>query len=225
MESKNLHKRIVIVGNGSSSLNGKNGSFINESEIVIRIKSFVLEGFEEWVGSRTTIWNTKWFSFLDSNYKQKVNIWLPFINPNLNIHNTQLKTVNDYMFRKNFSDKSFNIDLHNKLMLEVGKDFVELLTLSELEDSLKELNIDSKLIYTKGGVSVFHPTTYFYSIFLSLRRFKNYEIYITGFDGFTQGYYWDVGNIKKHKKAWPHSYEIEKLYIKKLIYSKQVTLI
>jgi hypothetical protein len=220
-----LNKRVVIVGNGSSSLNAKNGSFIDDSEIVIRIKSFIITGFEEYVGTRTTIWNTKWFSFLDSSYDKQVRLWLPFVDPALPIADNSLKAINDYMLQKNFSDKKIDLELHDKLLEKVGKDYVQFLSLDELQSSFKELNMDTKLVYTKGGISLMHPTTYFYSIFLALRRFKDYKIYVTGFDGFTQGYYWNAGNINKHKKTWPHFYQIENLYIKKLIYSNRITLL
>jgi hypothetical protein len=222
MKSKNLNKRVVIVGNGSNSLNTKNGVFIDNSEEVIRIKGFVLNGFEEYVGSKTTIWNTKWFSYLESNYREDVKLWMPFVDPRTVIENKNIDEVNQYMFLNNFSNKIADLKLHNNLLVKVGESNVEFLSIEELEESLIELKIDANLFYTKGGLNIIHPTTYFYSIFLALKRFRNYEIYITGFDGFTQGYYWNPGSIKKHDKSWPHFYEIEKLYIKKLLYSGKI---
>lgn len=221
MELKNYNKRVVVVGNGSSSLTNKNGSFIDDSEIVIRIKSFVTNGFEEYIGNKTDIWFTKWFSFLDE--PKSINLWLPFVDPLEIIPNKNLAVINDSMFAKCFSNNKPDLELHKDLANQYN---AKMLTINELEDSFTALRAPTaKLVYTKGGLSVMHPTTYFYAIFLSLTRFKDYKIYVTGFDGFTQGYYWNPGQIKKHKKTWPHYYEQEKLYIKKLIYSNRITSI
>lgn len=46
----------VIVGNGPSVLKRKNGSLINNADMVVRIGKYITEGFEEYVGSKTDYW-------------------------------------------------------------------------------------------------------------------------------------------------------------------------
>lgn len=221
--------KLCIVGNGGSSLN-KNGKFIDSCDIVIRIKHFKLDGYKEYIGSKTDIWFTKWFSFLDNPIKNvlsfnETKIWLPILDPDLPIIDNSLKLVNDYMFTNNFHYKKVDLDLHRQLKSEIGETNLKFLTEEELIVCLDSIGLTKELTYTKSGVNVFHPTTYLYAILLSLQRFPNYQIYITGCDGFEKGYYWDLNESKRNDKTWPHQYQKENLYIKKLIYSNKIILL
>jgi hypothetical protein len=226
MELKKYNKNLVIVGNGGGSLNEKSGKFIDDCDIVIRVKSFITEGFEDFVGSKTDIWCTKWFSYLESPFKTKINfkktkLWLPFLDPNQRYDHT-ISTLNEYIFRNNFRSRNSEISIHNNLLQEIGYDNAVLLSDMEFKEIINILKITSDTIYTKSGINVFHPTTYLLSIFLSLKRFPTHKIHITGFDSFKKGYYWDLNENKKYTKSWPHHYDREELYIKKLIYSKMI---
>lgn len=219
---------ICIIGNGSSSLK-ENGEFIDNCDLVIRIKNFKIKGYEKYIGSKTNIWCTKWFSFEENEEKlnldfNKTKIWLPILNPLSKVYNKDLYIINQYMFSNCFSDKKINLDIHYDLSNKVHNN-ISYLDEEELDYCLKILNINSDLILTKSGINTFHPTTYLFCILLCLKRYKDIPIYISGFDGFTQGYYWNSNQVKKHSKTWPHLYEKEKLYIKKLIYSNKIKLI
>ena len=48
--------RMVIVGNASTVLNHKLGHLIDKFDEVVRFNEFQIKGFEEFVGSKTTIW-------------------------------------------------------------------------------------------------------------------------------------------------------------------------
>ena len=54
----NLHSNIILVGNGPSALSKKVGKYIDKIPIVVRFNSFRLEGYEEYVGTKTDIWLT-----------------------------------------------------------------------------------------------------------------------------------------------------------------------
>ena len=230
MECKKFKKKLVIVGNGGNSLNSKNGDFIDSCDIVIRVKSFITEGFEEYVGTKTDIWCTKWFSYLESSFKNKINfnktkLWIPILNPNVSYQDESINKINKYIIKNNFRNREFEVDQHNELINQIGCDNVFLLKEDEFEEIIKILKITSDTIHTKSGINVFHPTTYLLSIFLSLKRFPNHNIHITGFDSFKNGYYWNLNENKKYSKSWPHYYDREELYIKKLIYSNTINLI
>jgi hypothetical protein len=182
-----------------------------------------LDGFEDYVGTKTSIWVTKWFSFLSSVYRNtNVNLWLPYADPNINLGSSKLENINQYLFATNFENKNLNLTELDQIFNEYN---ITLLTKQELEQSVSLLGISDKLFYVNKKLVIMHPTTYFYAIFLSVKRFADYKIYVSGFDGFTQGCYWQPGNNKKHNKQWPHYYVLENLYIKKLVHTKQIFLI
>jgi len=49
-------KTIVVVGNGGSALEYKAGKFIDSCDDVVRFNNYKTDGFEEYVGYKTTIW-------------------------------------------------------------------------------------------------------------------------------------------------------------------------
>ncbi|MDD4109934.1 MAG: glycosyltransferase family 29 protein [Clostridia bacterium] len=48
-------KKVIIIGNGSSVLDKKNGEIINSFDIVVRVNDFRIDGYEEYVGNKTDI--------------------------------------------------------------------------------------------------------------------------------------------------------------------------
>jgi hypothetical protein len=48
--------KLIIVGNGLSLIDRKMGKTIDSFKDVVRINNYVIEGYEEHVGSKTTIW-------------------------------------------------------------------------------------------------------------------------------------------------------------------------
>jgi len=49
---------LILVGNGTSLLNNKNGTIIDSYNIVVRYNSFKIIGYEPYVGEKTDIWTT-----------------------------------------------------------------------------------------------------------------------------------------------------------------------
>ena len=230
MECKKYIKNLVIVGNGGSSLKSKNGTFIDSCDIVVRVKSFITNGFEDFVGSKTDIWCTKWFSYLESSFKNEIDfnktkLWLPISDPNIELKDDNLNVINKYIFKNNFRSRIQELSTHNTLINEIGRNNVFFLSEPEFKEIIETLKINSNKIYTKSGINVFHPTTYLLSIFLSIKRFPEYNIHITGFDSFKNGYYWNLNENKKYTKSWPHHYDREELYIKKLIYLNLINVL
>jgi hypothetical protein len=210
------------VGNGGSSLNQQNGRFIDDSDIVIRIKSFVTEGFEEFVGTKTDIWFTKWFSFETKQFKK---LWLPFIDPNAFVYDEDIRKLNECIFKNQFEDRHVNLKKHEELVRQIGYCNIDFLTEHELTSCLAETKIDCKPVYTKSGLNMYHPTTYLLAIFLSILRFPDHKVFITGRDNFQKGYYWNLHTKTCSTKTWPHQYKKEDLFIKKLIYNNKITSI
>ncbi len=53
-----MNKDIIIVGNGSSLLDGEFGKLIDSFKTVVRFNSFKIRGYEKHVGSKTDVWFT-----------------------------------------------------------------------------------------------------------------------------------------------------------------------
>ena len=49
---------IIIVGNGTSITDNKNGHKIDSFDTVLRFNSFKIRGYEEYTGTKTNIWFT-----------------------------------------------------------------------------------------------------------------------------------------------------------------------
>ena len=49
---------VVLIGNGSSVLNQRLGKVIDTFDLVVRFNHYNLNGFEEWVGTKTDFWFT-----------------------------------------------------------------------------------------------------------------------------------------------------------------------
>lgn len=50
------NKNIIVIGNGTSVLKYRLGELIDSFEEVVRFNDFQIEGYEEYIGSKTTIW-------------------------------------------------------------------------------------------------------------------------------------------------------------------------
>tara|TARA_B100000700_G_C14990786_1_gene831208 strand:+ start:931 stop:1527 length:597 start_codon:yes stop_codon:yes gene_type:complete len=51
-----MNNKILIIGNGSSVLSQKLGDKINEFPIIARINNYQINGYEDYIGSKTDIW-------------------------------------------------------------------------------------------------------------------------------------------------------------------------
>lgn len=61
---------IIIVGNGTSILDNKNGVKIDSFDDVVRFNSFRIKDYEEYTGAKTTIWFT-----CNSHHIKKINLF------------------------------------------------------------------------------------------------------------------------------------------------------
>ena len=49
---------VVLIGNGPSAVKEKLGSVIDTFETVVRFNTYRIDGFEDYVGTKTDIWVT-----------------------------------------------------------------------------------------------------------------------------------------------------------------------
>jgi hypothetical protein len=226
--------KICIVGNGGGALKNKNGKFIDLCDEVVRIKNFKTDGFEQYVGSKTTIYSSKWFAWFDRVIHDKP---LKF---------NFLDDVHTLMFM--FPDKEESLDfseytllykqlqLHNELVIG-NRDWdahLHCLNLFNIQDksiiyfSLKdveELCINKLKIngrnYIRPGNKIVEPTCGARTVFKILQIYPNAEIFLTGFDCFQSGWYWD----HSHRINHGHYYLNELLYFKSLEKMENITFL
>jgi hypothetical protein len=68
----NPESSVVLVGNGPSVQDSKLGALIDSFDEVVRFNNFKIEGFEPFVGTKTTLWSTFFKAVEDLNKHPKV---------------------------------------------------------------------------------------------------------------------------------------------------------
>lgn len=79
-------REILLIGNGPSCLKNKCRDLIDSHETVVRFNNFELNGYEDFVGTKTNIWVRTKFSkkHLDTNFDEKFYVY-----PGLLPHSTE----------------------------------------------------------------------------------------------------------------------------------------
>jgi len=204
---------ICIVGNGPSSLKTRNGEFIDSCDIVVRIGHCVIEGYEEYIGSKLDIYAGRWKKLeVHPDLCSKADkIWLLYPPPP---HNWHLSTLGSSSIgREKLALERMKVDT-SKIMYvpeQIQEDYKSRYagSLPKMSDALCGFNIPA------SGTVVIDMVLHFY---------PDSKIYVTGFDGYFDNttYYFDKGRtIGKH---FTHSHSAIPQYVqlRKLIASKRI---
>jgi len=198
-----MNKKILLIGNGSSIEDKKIGEYIdNNFDVVVRFNRAKTEGFEEYVGSKTSIWaiHDLRITLVDNNILNKYDK-ITFVCPNFKYNN----------FKKIFDNKFKYID-KNKVIL-ISSDY------------------ENKIKNNQEGWNNAFPTTGFLNILWALDYYKDDQIYIYGFDHVSKDYkyyhYFDKGDKDRttefhwnNKKE--HRPDLEEQYLKSFIESRKI---
>lgn len=200
-------KSVIILGNGASLAGSKLGKKIDEFDVVVRINSWKTKGYEEDVGTKTTIWAT---------------------------YNTWKRTES---FIKEYMELGYSLEYIKELVKDIeeiwivswdmnhlfnpgGPRYINVLGLGN-----KTLRIESYPFSKKLTRKLEHPSTGLHLIWLLTQMYS--KIYIAGYDiyGFKDDYYYYKSNIKTKnllKGSTLHKKDIEYKMIKDWIKSGQV---
>ena len=198
--------RVIIVGNGTSVLKNKQGKFIDEHDIVMRLGGYRIEGYEDFVGSKTDIW---------SNGVSTIKIWKYFnenvINKHLWIMLPEDKfTEHEYLKkwqRQKYCERQFSQSVHNERLEKLKlNNTVECIKNEYLETLLNELNITK---YSMGG-DFLRPSLGVCTIFAALQKYNH--VNLIGFDSLRTGWYWDTSHVHTIGK---HNSLMEKIWLEK----------
>lgn len=231
-------KKICIVGNAVTSIKKENGKFIDSCDEVVRIKNFQTNEFEKYIGNKTTIYASKWFAWFDRKILDKP-LEFPFLN---GVH-TLLFMFPDENVKEvdhNFSEYTVlyeKLQLKNELPPSVNKNWeghmkcLDLFNLRKKEviyfslSDVEELCVNTLKMHNKNYIrcseKIIEPTCGIRTVFKILQRYPDAEIFLTGFDCFQTGWYWDPS----HRIKAVHNYLDELLYFKQLEKMENITFL
>jgi|688.fasta_scaffold04801_7 hypothetical protein len=232
-------KKICIIGNGVGSIRKENGKFVDSCDEVVRIKNFETRGFEKYIGSKTTIYSSKWFAWFDRKIRNKP-LKFTFLDE---VHTLMFMFPNEFI--KEDPNNNFNaytllykqLQLKNELPPIPNKNWkghIECLNMFGVEkkkaihfslNDVEQLCINILKIHNKNYVrslkKIIEPTCGIRTVFKILQIYPDAEIFLTGFDCFQSGWYWD----QSHKIKAVHYYLDELLYFGQLKKMENVTFL
>lgn len=233
--------KVCIIGNGASVLKKQNGSFIDSCEVVVRIKNFKIENYEKFVGTKTDIFSSKWFSWYDRDTNEPLTFnFIPEIKTLLymfpmqsEIDSTDLNDKHDYVKRYvemqlkgELIGESFGWEEHlNQIELfKLKQKELVYFTIPDIENlccNILKLHKIPYIVKKKQTERLIEPTCGIRTIYKIIQTYKQHEIFLTGFDGFRTSWYWNT----THKINPTHHYLTERLYLTKLEKEKRITFI
>ena len=216
---------VVIVGNGTGLLGTGLGPVIDSFDTVVRMGRCVTTGFEKDYGTKVDVYGINWFliekllnfyekghnSYLESSYPFNIKDSFSNLGGIFSLfdyssilfsfeHPKNLRKADPSYQIKWSSDKYNHFYNHDKIIKRLWSRDTEF---SYLSMSDFNLHLDA------AGVV---PSSGFFFLNMVLELFKDEEIYLAGFDGFSSGWYWYPDF--KHSVCHPMFYEL--MFIEKL---------
>ncbi|NBP04369.1 MAG: hypothetical protein EBU90_30665, partial [Proteobacteria bacterium] len=225
--------KIVVVGNGRCALTRENGQFIDNCDVVVRIKDFSTKGYEKYVGSKIDIFSSKWFSWFDRStgypltldfLNQVQQYMFMFFDPKqtYEISNEYVKLYSTLQLKNDFAKDGIGTPvLHDELLHKFGVSSKPLIYMTPLDIQdlmFNKLRVESNnFLYNK--VKLIEPTCGIRTLYKVITMYEDHEIYITGYDGFLTSRYWDPSHSIN---IISHFYLNELVYLRKLIKTNRV---
>ena len=216
-------EKIVIIGNGKRVLKLEKKDFI-DSSTVIRINNFKIEGYEKFVGTRTDFYSCspRYLNYIDLTDLQRLSICEQNFKESVEKHKSEFTEEEIKARREPF----FRIYTSPKVESSKLKEILQLFT-------TRRSDVQSYPFANKITVSDIefdqNYSTGLRTILYCMNRFKNHQIYITGFDSFmSSGWYWDDHFNMADKYARTqnytdgHPYLIERDKIRELVWNKGI---
>ena len=165
---------VVVVGNGASALNKANGDFINECDKVIRLGTFITEGYEKYIGSKTDIYVSRWFKskIRSKDFFNTIKaLWIP------RTYETREKKYDELI-------KEYKIA---ELIKYIP---TELIFCYKARYPFRYIK---KNISRRGNEELYCciPDSGIVAIDMARHLYPDHKIFISGFDNCATGYYWN----------------------------------
>lgn len=180
----NNSKSVLIVGNGEGILEEKKGSLIDSFDTVVRLGQYVLDGYEEYTGTKTDIISTiYWKLNLERLKNTKVILSVP------------LDLQEQFFESKEYIDKEYDNYRDNIIYLNEMDDI----------DGLKKYytkHLPAFKDIDRVNFSLGFKTFYFIE-----KLFPESKIYATGFDFFKTSWYWNKEHNRNNSTKHPYTWE------------------
>lgn len=182
-------KDIIIVGNAPTTT--KKGNFIDSFGCVVRFNGFELQGYEEYVGRKTTDWflNTWVYKMMEENNFKNERMKIPNKYVSLSISNE----VNSICFKKK----------------KIKDDFIPIPSYNNANFFPREIDkkyYDGRYLKVDGHCYPYYPSTGLLAIFYYLDMVEkigsNAEIHVIGFNNFDEKqkyHYYSLYSVKGKK--------------------------
>lgn len=195
--------KIIIVAKGSSLLNSRNGNQIDNFDVIIRTNHLPDNSNEIYLGKRTDIFccrsNDKILKFKDRLHNVKYWHAHPY-----NILDSKTKEI-----LKSINDVEYINEEDSKLISENFK-----------------LNFIKNYTKSKNDISfgMSYPDTGVTSIIMTLTRFKESEIYITGFDNYKEKNK-NIYEMKSDVSIFKTPVLSQEIFLRKMISNQTIKLL
>jgi len=175
---------IIIIGNGECVLDKANGELVDTFDTVARLGSYVTEGFEKFVGSKTDIISTIYWK-LDINRLKRHKVIL----------NVPLCYQEDFLKCKKYIDEEFDSYRDNILYLNNESD----------AQGIVDMYLEEMPPF--NGIQDVNFSLGFKTFYFIKKLFPDKKIYTTGFDFFKTGWYWDPSHNRDDSNMHPYTWE------------------
>lgn len=175
---------VIIVGNGESVLEKKSGSYIDSFDTVVRLGSYVTDGFEDYVGEKTDIISTIYWK-LDIERLSKTKVIL----------NVPLNMQENYSESEDYIDREFSQYKSN------------ILYLNSKEDIQGFIDMYTEVLPPFRGIDDVNFSLGFKTFYFIKKLFPDKKIYATGFDFFKTGWYWNPLHNRDDSNMHPYTWE------------------
>lgn len=194
---------VVIIGNGASALNNKHSNFVDSSDYAIRLGAFIIEGYEDYIGTKTDIYVSRWFKskvrskeFFD-NLKE---VWIP------RTYCTREEKYDNLVANYKLSSKIKYIPEHLVFTYKARYPFRYI-----LENTARRGNKELFCCIPDSGIVAIDMAKHFY---------PTHQIFLIGFDNCKTGYYWEPDKVLDNPGK--DLLELQEHYLKGLIKTNQV---
>jgi len=185
-----MNNTILIIGNGSSILNQKLGEKINEFSNIARINNYQINGYEDYVGSKTNIWingaNSK--LILPRLIPDEIFVFLPF---------------------KIYLKKEPNVDLYVSSRLKLNKNKFNIVSKNDILNYENELNSNR---LTTGLYAIMWALNKYENIYI-----HGFDFFINSKSHYYDSKLTHFINEKILNKGYKHDNEKESRFVNNLI--------
>lgn len=190
--------KIALIGNGESALNNKNGHFIDKCDIVIRLGNFIVDSYEEYVGSKTDIYVSRWYKakYRENKFFQRIKeMWIPRTFCSREQKYDHLIDENNLINRIKY--------IPNEIIFKYKIKFPYT---KIIHNTSKSVNKNLQCCLPDSGIIAIDMAKHYY---------PDTELFISGFDNCKTSYYWSINHKidKLSDQMLEHQFKYLKDYI------------